>query len=104
MAVTMIARWSGDPADLTARYDQQCAAILRSFDANGIPGLIAHTCSVLDDGIVVVDAWETQESFAAFVGSDAFRRSLEDAGMEEPTIALGELHNVLRPEVAAPAA
>jgi hypothetical protein len=100
--VTVIARFSGDPQDITARYDRQCAALVAAFGEQ-MPGLIAHTASTVADGVVIVDAWESREAFERMVGSKAFTDSLVAAGLPQPSIEYGELHNVIRPEVAATA-
>jgi hypothetical protein len=105
VATTVIARFAGDPQDLVARYDQQCAALLASYGgADKMEGLIAHTASITAEGIVIVDAWESAEAFQRMAGSKAFQDSLVASGLPEPAIELCDLHNVVRPEVPAGAA
>jgi hypothetical protein len=99
--VTVIARFAGDPQDLTARYDRQFADLTAAVGSDGPEGLIAHTASTMPDGLVIVDAWESREAFERMIGSKAFQDSLVSAGLPQPSIQYGELHNVLRPEVAA---
>jgi hypothetical protein len=102
--VTVIARFTGDPQDIAARYDRQCADLVAAFGTpDQMHGLIAHTASVVGDGVVIVDAWESREDFERMTASKAFTDSLVASGLPQPSIEYGELHNVVRPEVAAAA-
>jgi heme-degrading monooxygenase HmoA len=96
MPDTIIARFSGDPADLSARYKRQFASLMAASGDTPPEGLIAHTCTQTADGLVIVDAWETAGHWRAMAESDAFKNSIAEAGLPEPQVEFGELINVFR--------
>jgi heme-degrading monooxygenase HmoA len=101
IADTVIARFSGDPADLAARYQRQFAALMEAAGPTPPPGLIAHTCTRTADGLVIVDAWESADQWRAMAASEEFRSSLAEFGLPEPQVEFGELINVFRTEQVA---
>jgi hypothetical protein len=97
MADTVIARFSGDPADLAARYHRQFTALMDAAGDAPPEGLLAHTCTQTEDGLVIVDAWESADQWRAMAESDAFRNSIAESGLPEPQVEFGALINVFRP-------
>lgn len=101
MPDTVIARFSGDPADLAVRYQRQFASLMAAAGDTPPEGLIAHTCTRTADGLVIVDAWESADQWRAMADSDAFRNSIAEAGLPEPQVEFGTLINVFRTDQMA---
>jgi hypothetical protein len=97
MATTVIARFSGDPADLAARYHRQFAMLMEAAGGTPPEGMLAHTCTRTTDGLLIVDAWESGEQWRAMADTDAFRNSIAESGLPEPHVEFGELINTFRP-------
>ena len=72
-----IARFTGDPAGLLARYDAMLAD-------EPLEDVRLHLCLRTDDGIVVVDTCPTREAHDAFYGGGTFGAMLERHGLPEP--------------------
>ena len=61
------------------------------------PGAISHWVAKTDDGIRVVDVWETKDVFDRFA-ADQIGPYTREAGMsEEPEIRVYDVHNHLTP-------
>jgi len=71
-----IARFSGDPAGLLARYDAMLAD-------ESLDDVRLHLCLRTDDGIVV-DTCPTREAHDAFYEGGTFSAVLERYGLPEP--------------------
>ncbi len=94
MSQTVILRWagleSGDAA--SAIYDQVHPTMMGLTEKH--PGMVAHTCSKTDDGIVIVDVWESGEQWQAFMDDPAARGAMEAAGMTAPaSVEILDTHN-----------
>ena len=93
MAVVVIQDF-GATAD---EYD----AVNAKLDAKSNPpaGMIIHTGSVTDDGMRVVDVWESEQHFNDFrdqrVGPTVVEVVGPDAG--PPNIQVHEVHDLIRP-------
>jgi hypothetical protein len=76
MSVLVLFRWEGDPDELLAAYD-------REFE-NPIPReqpqRISHTCAQADDGVVIVDVWQSREDFQKMMNDPEFQKNLQAAG------------------------
>jgi heme-degrading monooxygenase HmoA len=70
--------FTGDPDELTRRYD----AMVAEFPADAF---LAHLCLRTPDGIVIVDTCPSQEAFEAFAASDSFRDARRRHGLSDPT-------------------
>ena len=70
------------PGGTTAQYDRtnEIMGIARGHDAP--PGLIVHTCAVTDDGIVVVDVWDSVSSLDEFA-HNRLGAAFAEAGMPD---------------------
>ena len=66
-------------------------------DGSTPPGAISHWVAKTDDGIRVVDVWETRDVFDRFA-ADQIGPYTREAGMnEEPEIRVYDVHNHLTP-------
>jgi hypothetical protein len=83
-----------DVPGTTAQYDW-ANEILGIAGPNDAPsGLIAHTCAVTDDGIVVVDVWESTRSLDDFA-QNRLGAALAEAGMPEGTWNVAPVHELV---------
>ena len=94
MAVAVIAHYP----DLSAgSYDEVIASL--ELDVNPPAGAILHVAGG-DDGLVITEIWQTEETFRAFYDY-RLRPALRSHGVErEPTVEIGPLRNVFAPEMA----
>jgi hypothetical protein len=57
-------------------------------------GLIQHVCGVMDDGIVVFDAWESEAKLQAFFES-RLGAALREAGVPESQPVMEQVHKLI---------
>jgi hypothetical protein len=80
MAVLVLFQWIGDTEHLLATYDRE----LQHPVPREQPRRIAHTCAGTDDGMVIVDVWESEEDLRAMMDDPEFKQNLRDSGTPEP--------------------
>ena len=93
MSTLALFRWTGDPEALLAAYDRE----LRHEAARDQPKRQLHVCARGDEGIVVVDLWESDEDLRRMLDDPAFRENLAAAGWPE-----GETMEVYRVHATIP--
>jgi heme-degrading monooxygenase HmoA len=76
MSVLVLFRWEGDPDELVAAYDRE----LEHPVPREQPRRISHTCARADDGMVIVDVWQSREDFQKMRDDPEFQKNLEAAG------------------------
>jgi hypothetical protein len=94
MAVSVVTRYPGLGA---ATYDQVIASL--ELDANPPAGAILHVAGDGDDGFVISEIWQTEQTFRAFYD---FRLQpvLRMHGVHTtPTVEVSPLRNVYAPEL-----
>src|SRR5262245_45265090 len=82
------------PGGTTAQYDRTNAVIGIAEDGDLPPGLVVRTCAVTDDGIVVVDVWDSASSLEEFA-RDRLGAALTEAGLATATPRISPVHNLL---------
>jgi heme-degrading monooxygenase HmoA len=82
------------PGGTTAQYDRAKAVAGLAEEGDPPPGLVVHTCAVTDDGIAVVDVWDSTSSFEAFA-RDRLSTALTDAGLGRATPRISPVHALL---------
>ena len=89
MAVVAVATILGDPKELLAKYDKVSAKL------GSVPpaGSITHTCVVLDNGIRVVNMYETEDQARAGNERPEFVQALRDAGMPQAERQTLQVHH-----------
>ena len=93
MAVAIEMNFKGATID---QYDQVVEK-MGLTDGSTPPGAISHWVAKTDDGIRVVDVWETRDVFDRFA-ADQIGPYTREAGMnEEPEIRVYDVHNHLTP-------
>jgi quinol monooxygenase YgiN len=76
VSVLVLFKWEGDPDELLGAYDRELAhAVPREQ-----PQRISHTCARANDGIVIVDVWQSREDFQKMMEDPEFQKNLEAAG------------------------
>jgi hypothetical protein len=72
-----------------------------NIESDPPPGLICHTASQTDDGMVIVDVWESQEAAGRFEEERLLPALREVMGGDPPeganTVRIYDTYNVLRP-------
>ena len=86
MAVLLIARFTGDVAELSRAYDQAHAMILAAGGAEKF-GELRHHCATGKDALYIVGVWESEEQVRARWGSPEFERRLTSVGFPSPSTA-----------------
>jgi hypothetical protein len=76
MSVVAVFRWKGDPDALLAAYDRE----LQHAVPREQPRRVTHICARSDNGVVIVDLWETEEDLQRMMENPEFQRNLEAAG------------------------
>ena len=61
MAVLLIARFSGDVADLTRAYDRGHAMIMAAGGAEQF-GELRHHCAISQDALYIVGVWQSEDT------------------------------------------
>src|SRR5262245_30610734 len=82
------------PGGTTAQYDRTNAAIGIAAGRRLPPGLAVHTCAVTDDGIVVVDVWDSVNSLEDFA-RDRLSAALTEAGLGTAAPRISPVHKLL---------
>src|SRR5256885_6114008 len=82
------------PGGTTAQYDRANEIMGIAGPDDAPPGLIAHICAVTDDGIVVVDVWESTRELDDFA-QNRLGGALADAGMPEGTWNVTPVHELV---------
>src|SRR5262245_47602867 len=92
MAVAMFMEWPGVTQE---QYDAVIEDL--NLDQNPPDGGLFHLASLTDDGLRVVDLWESAEAFDAF-SAERMMPAVQNAGIESvPTIDVLPVHNVYAP-------
>ena len=92
MAVVAITEIKGNPTELLAKYDKVSEQLMARGEP--APGLLVHTCVVLDDGIRIANVYESEREALEGYRSEQFQTALRNAGFTpiEPTIHRAHNH------------
>ncbi|MEA3202595.1 MAG: hypothetical protein QOI63_261 [Thermoplasmata archaeon] len=91
MAIAMLIEFPG--TNLT-QYDRVVGRL--NLKGRTYQGGLFHVAGATDDGVRIVDVWESQAAFDAFL-NDKLTPALEAEGMEAPEVKTWEVHNTLTP-------
>ena len=81
-AVMAVFTVTGDTARLLDAYDRAITELQAAADEIGAP--VAHVCTPTDDGIRIVDVWESAEALRSFSEHPRFRSIIHEAGLPDP--------------------
>jgi hypothetical protein len=93
MAVVAINEIKGDPQELLAKYDKVNAKLMERGEP--APGLLVHTCIVLDDGIRIANVWNTEQEARDGFRNEDFQAALRGGGFEPEAPQIHRVHNQL---------
>jgi hypothetical protein len=82
------------PGGTTAKYDRTNEILGIAGEHDAPPGLVTHVCGVTDDGIIVVDVWESLSALDDFA-RNRLGGALEQAEMPQATPRTSPVHNLL---------
>src|ERR1700733_9688580 len=86
VAVLLIARFSGDVAELTRAYDRAHAMIMAVGGAEQF-GELRHHCATSQDAVYIVGVWQSEEHVRTRWQSPGFEERLVSAGFPSPKTA-----------------
>lgn len=92
MPVLMVATIKGDPDDLAERYQRQQGLLYEEFGGSP-PGYLAHTCARTDDGLLITNLVESEET--VWETRPRFARTAEAVGLPEPDIRVHDVINAM---------
>ena len=90
MAVLMVLDIPGATLE---QYDRTNEILGIHGDADAPAGLISHAAGPTDDGIVVVDVWESGETLQSFFEGRGVARAMEEAGAPAAEPRVLPVHN-----------
>ena len=82
------------PGGTTAKYDRTNEILGIAGEHDAPPGLITHVCGITDDGILMVDVWDSVASLEDFA-HNRLGAALEQAGMPGARPQTSPVHNFL---------
>jgi hypothetical protein len=90
VSVLVLFKWDGDPDELLAAYDRE----LEHPSPREQPRRMSHTCARANDGIVIIDMWQSREDFQKMMDDPEFQKNLEAAGWpsEPQLLEVYEIH------------
>jgi len=89
MAVAMLMHWPGVSSD---QYDAIMARL--GLDANPPAGAVLHIATASDEGVEVIDVWQTEQAFNGFLEQRLLPIVSELGITGEPEIRIVPLHNL----------
>ena len=92
MAIVMTMEAPGATPD---QYDALNEALGIVDDETAPDGLIMHVAGISEDGLVIVDVWESQEKLDAFFSSGGLGQALEESEMEVGQPSIHKLHDMI---------
>lgn len=96
MALLVLFKWEGDPDQHLAAYDREMMHPVPREQ----PRRISHTCARGDDGIVILDVWESAEAFYEMANGSVFRSPQAADWQPKPQVlAIYEVHATIPDQV-----
>ncbi|MGD9529515.1 hypothetical protein [Pseudonocardia sp.] len=92
MAVAIVMDFAGGTLE---QYDQVIAKMGLDQGGTGPEGALFHWVTATDDGIRVVDVWETAEQWQAFADSQIGPITAEVGVPGPPAVTVHQVHNHL---------
>ena len=96
MADMVIMRFDVGSGDEGVALYQKANALVMPVVRSRYPGLILHTCSRTDDGIVLVDVWEDAGTWQAMTADPEVASGLQEIGLPQPDVEIVPVHNTER--------
>ena len=93
MADTVIIRIRAGSGDEGIALYEKANAMVMPVVRSRHPGLILHTCSKTDDGVVIVDVWEDGAMWQAMMADPEIASGFQEMGLPHPEVEIAPLHN-----------
>jgi hypothetical protein len=91
MAVCLVMQFAGMDA---GQYEEVMEELgLRGANPDWPSGIISHVAGFTNDGMYVVDVWESQQDFDAFVESRLTPAFEAVGGLPQPQVTTFNVHN-----------
>ena len=91
MAVALIMQFAGID---TGKYEAVMEKLgLRSANPNWPKGILSHVAGRTSEGLCVVDVWESQQDFDAFMNSRLKPAFDAVGGLPQPRVTSFQVHN-----------
>jgi hypothetical protein len=92
MAVLLVMKFTGITID---QYESVRKAT--NLEGNKPKGAVFHVCADTGDGLRIVDIWENQSDFDAFM-TERLAAAMQEAGIEGvPDVEASTVHNIFAP-------
>ena len=82
------------PGGITEQYDRTNEILGIHGDANAPEGLISHVCGVTDDGVLIIDVWDSEESLHRFF-EEGLGAALAEAGAPQADPTVVPVHGII---------
>ena len=90
------------PGGTIEQYDRTNGILGIHGDDSAPEGLLSHVCGVTDDGILIVDVWDSEESLQRFF-DEGLGAALAEAGVPQVKPTVVAVHNHIRGKTPATA-
>ncbi len=91
MAILMLLEFDGVTVE---QYEQVNAHMGIEGDGDAPDGLIAHTAALTDDGLLIVDVWDSEAALQQFV-EERLGAAMADAGVAQKEPRILPVHNAI---------
>jgi hypothetical protein len=82
------------PGGTVEQYERTNEILGIQSDADAPEGLVSHVCGVSDDGILIVDVWDSEESLNRFF-EERLGAALNEAGVPQVHPQITKVHNMI---------
>jgi hypothetical protein len=83
------------PGGTVEQYERTNEILGIHGDSDAPEGLISHLCAVTDDGVMIADVWDSEESLHRFF-EGGLGAALAEAGVPKTTPTVIPVHAMLR--------
>jgi hypothetical protein len=80
----------GDPDRLLGIYEDHLVPMAVGVTGQRPP--LSHACVRTDDGMMIVDVWESEEALQAFIDDPRFRAVIDSTEFPEPQVRILRVH------------
>jgi heme-degrading monooxygenase HmoA len=82
------------PGGTLEQYDRLNEILGINGDEDAPEGLVSHVCGATDDGVLVVDVWDSEESLNAFF-ENRLGAAMHEVGVPEAQPHIMKVHNMI---------
>ena len=93
MAIVMV---MDVPGGTLEQYEQVNETLGIAGSETAPAGLVGHVCAKTEDGVLIVDVWESEQALHAFFETGGLGAALKQAGVPAVQPRIYPVHNGLR--------